>query len=151
MYYLMGGWLKFMNKNHLQLGDLLVFWLRSFDPKPMFEVIIYSLNGCLKNTSSSDDTCLDHKKKPSVEEAISDRVSLKNVEEPLKLPRVVRKDTYTEWMFFKFVCLQDVLCVDDDGDNICRESCLYVCIYVKRVVCMCVYIYIYIYKTDLGY
>ncbi|KAJ0843800.1 putative transcription factor B3-Domain family [Helianthus annuus] len=90
-YYFTGGWLKFMNKNHLQLGDLLVFWLRSFDPKPMFEVIIYSPNGCLKNTTSSDDTGLDRKKKPSVEEATSDSVSLKNVDEPLTLLRVVRK------------------------------------------------------------
>ncbi|KAJ0454622.1 putative transcription factor B3-Domain family [Helianthus annuus] len=86
-YYFKGGWLKFMNKNRLQFGDFLVFWLRSFDPKPVFEVIIYSPNGCLKNTpNSSDDTCLDNKKKPS-----GDSDSLENVEGSVKLSRVVRK------------------------------------------------------------
>ncbi|KAJ0692476.1 putative transcription factor B3-Domain family [Helianthus annuus] len=85
-YYFKGGWLKFMNQNRLQFGDFLVFWLRSFDPKPVFEVIIYSPNGCLKNTTSSDDTCLDHKKKPS-----GDSDSLENVEGSVKLSRVVRK------------------------------------------------------------
>ncbi|KAI3699634.1 hypothetical protein L2E82_44058 [Cichorium intybus] len=52
-YYFMDGWLKFMNDNRLQMGDFLVFWLRSPSPNLLFQVFFFAPSGCLKHPISS--------------------------------------------------------------------------------------------------
>ncbi|KAK9064852.1 hypothetical protein SSX86_016234 [Deinandra increscens subsp. villosa] len=76
-YYFMGGWLRFMKENHLEVGDFLVFWPLSRDPNPVFRVLIYSPNGCFKCATSdsgntSDISAASKGKKSSSVESMSD-------------------------------------------------------------------------------
>ncbi|XP_076947147.1 B3 domain-containing protein REM5-like [Bidens hawaiensis] len=96
-YYFMGSWLKFKNQNRVEVGDFLVFWLRSPYPNPIFEVYIFSPNGCLKNTASSSvhlnsfTDCIGNEKISLVEEETRDIVSMETMQEPLTLWRDVKE------------------------------------------------------------
>ncbi|KAI3665746.1 hypothetical protein L6452_44376 [Arctium lappa] len=92
-YYFIHGWLKFINDNHLQMGDFLVFWLLS---PSMFEVFMYAPNGCLKTLTTScsgggkNDKMLKLKKVSFVKKESSDDDFMEDVKQSLR--RVITKN-----------------------------------------------------------